>query len=57
MVIVDDTENDINCIRMNPLNQEQTSTQRVKQGKEHSTLSIIDLMDTTKWIIGADTSD
>jgi hypothetical protein len=47
-VMVDDTNNEIEYIKTNPLNLERTSTIRVKQENEVSETSVIDLLDSSE---------
>jgi len=47
-VMVDDTDNEIEYIKTNPLHLEQTSTIRVKQEDEDSETSVIDLLDSSQ---------
>jgi hypothetical protein len=47
-VMVDDTDNEIEYIKTNPLNLERTSTIRVKQEEEDSEHLVIDLLDNSE---------
>jgi len=47
-VMVDDTDNEIEYIKTNPLNLERTSTIRVKQEDEDSETSVFDLLDISE---------
>jgi hypothetical protein len=47
-VMLDDTDNEIEYIKTNPLNLEQTSTIRVKQEDKDSETSVIDLLDSSE---------
>jgi len=47
-VMVDDTDNEIEYIKTNPLNLERTSTIGVKQEDEDSETSVIDLLDSSE---------
>ena len=47
-VMVDDTDNEIEYIKTNPLNLERISTIRVKQEDEDSETSVIDLLDSSE---------
>jgi len=47
-VMVDDTDNEIEYIKTNPINLERTSTIRVKQQDEDSETSVIDLLDSSE---------
>jgi len=57
MVMVDDTDNEIEYIKTNPLNLEQTSTIRVKQEEEDSEPLVIDLLDSSVDEISGDELD
>jgi hypothetical protein len=46
--MVDDTDNEIEYIKTNPLNLERTSTIRVKQYDKDSETSVIDLRDSSE---------
>jgi hypothetical protein len=46
--MVDDTDNEIEYIKTNPLNLERTSTIRVKQEAKDSETSVIDLLDSSE---------
>jgi len=47
-VMVDDTDNEIEYIKTNPLNLERISTIRVKQEDEDSETSVVDLLDSSE---------
>jgi hypothetical protein len=47
-VMVDDTKNEFEYIKTNPLNLEQTSTIRVKHENQDSETSVIDLLDSSE---------
>jgi hypothetical protein len=48
MIMVDDTDDEIEYFKTNPINLEQTSTIRVKQEDEDSETSVIDLLDSSE---------
>jgi hypothetical protein len=56
-VMVDDTNNEIEYIKTNPLNLERTSTIRVKQEEEDSEPLVIDLLDSSEDEISGDELD
>jgi hypothetical protein len=56
-VMVDDTDNQIEYIKTNPLNLERTSTIRVKQEEEDSEPLVIDLLDSSEDEISGDELD
>jgi len=53
-VMVDDTDNEMEYIKTNPLNLEQKSTIRVKQADKDCETLVIDILDSSEDEIGAD---